>query len=68
MAAGFDAGSTARFGLNDFHSMDASGRPILDDDEELAGDYSHVTLALGEHAQAASGHLYISSRWDKTAV
>lgn len=63
MAAVPDAMPTARFGLIDFDAIDTSGRPQLDDEEELAGDYPGVKLSLGEEAELGQGHLYISSKY-----
>ncbi len=61
MAAALDELSAARFGLRDFDAIDTSGRPELEGGENVAGDYPHVTLLLGEDKNAGAGHLYISS-------
>lgn len=66
MAALQDAMPTARFGLVDFDAIDTSGRPELDDEEQLAGDYPGIKLTLGDGIEVGQGHLYISSKyvWD----
>ena len=61
MAATADELSGLKFGLSDFTAVDTSGRPQVEEGEELAGDYSHVALALGEQSGASDGHLFISS-------
>lgn len=54
---------TAKFGLVDFDAIDTSGRPQLDDEEQLAGDYPDITLTLGDGMEVGQGHLFISSRY-----
>lgn len=51
-----------RFGLTEFNAVDTSSRPQLEDGEDLAGDYAHVGLQLGDDDRSEVGHLYISSR------
>ena len=63
MAAVQDAMPTARFGLVDFDAIDTSGRPELDDEEQLAGDYPGIKLTLGDDMEVGQGHLYISSKY-----
>ena len=63
MAAVADPIPTARFGLVDFDAIDTSGRPQLDDEEQLAGDYLDIRLTLGDDIEVGQGHLYISSKY-----
>ena len=53
---------TARFGLLDFDAIDTSGRPQLDKEEQLAGDYPDIRLVVGDEGEVGQGHLYISSK------
>ncbi|KAL0021602.1 hypothetical protein WJX79_003100 [Trebouxia sp. C0005] len=61
MAAAADELSGLECGLSHFSAVDLSGRPRLEDGENLAGDYPAVALVLGERDDAGQGHLYISS-------
>ncbi|KAA6421981.1 MAG: chloride conductance regulatory ICln [Trebouxia sp. A1-2] len=61
MAAAADELSGLKCGLSHFSAVDLSGRPRLEDGENLAGDYPAVALVLGERDDAGQGHLYISS-------
>ena len=63
MAVVPDAMPTARFGLVGFDAIDTSGRPQLDDEEQLAGDYPGIKLTLGDDMDVGQGHLYISSKY-----
>lgn len=67
MAAVPDPIPTARFGLVDFDAIDTSGRPQLDDEEQLAGDYPDISLTLGDDMEVGQGHLYISSKYVSVA-
>ena len=60
MAATADELSGLKFGLSEFVAVDTSGRPQVEEGEELAGDYPHVALTLGEQ-DGGAGHLFISS-------
>ena len=62
MAAAPNAVPTARFGLLDFDAVDTSGRPQLDNEEQLAGDYPDIRLIVGDDGEVGQGHLYISSK------
>ncbi|KAL3134055.1 hypothetical protein ABBQ32_008484 [Trebouxia sp. C0010 RCD-2024] len=62
MAATPIAVPTARFGLLDFDAIDTSGRPQLDNEEQLAGDYPGIRLLVGDDGEVGQGHLYISSK------
>lgn len=63
MAAAADELSGLKFGLSHFSAVDTSGRPQLEEGENLAGDYPAVALVLGERDDAGQGHLYISSTY-----
>lgn len=62
MAAASDAVPFTRYGLGHFYAIDSSGRPQLENGEELASDYTDVKLYLGDDMDVGQGHLYISSK------
>ena len=61
MAALENAASPGRFGLSCFDAIDTTGRPTLDDEEEMAGTFPDVNLRLGDNPGAESGTLHITS-------
>lgn len=62
MAVAPNAVPTARFGLLDFDAIDTSGRPQLDNEEQLAGEYPGIRLVVGDDGEVGQGHLFISSK------
>lgn len=63
MAVAPNAVPTARFGLLDFDAIDTSGRPQLDNEEQLAGEYPGIRLVVGDDGEVGQGHLFISSKY-----
>ena len=61
MSASLDGAPAVRFGLTHFDAVDTSGQPKLEDDEELAGSYSDISLKLGDDTDVGAGTLYITT-------
>ena len=54
-------GIAERFGMQTSVERETDGKPLLEEDEELAGTFEDTTLLLGDSAQG-SGTLYLSTR------